>query len=184
MTRKILAILWMSGTGKSVVIDNLVKEKKYNKVYFWWFVLEETRRLWLEINTFNEKIAREWLREQHGKAAMAVLAEEDISRLAKTNEWVSLDGVYSLSEYEYLSDKYGPDFVCIAIHSTKSLRYKRLSTRTYRPLTREEIDFRDMAELKNIEKGWPIALADFHIINDGSIKELHSKIEEILSRID
>lgn len=39
---------------------------------------------------------------------------------------------------------------------------------------------RDYTEIKNIEKGGPIAIADHYIINDETLDVLHEKIDSIL----
>jgi hypothetical protein len=35
-----------------------------------------------------------------------------------------------------------------------------------RPLTAAEVDARDFFEIKNLDKGGPIAIADAHVVND------------------
>lgn len=60
--------------------------------------------------------------------------------------------MYSFSEYKFLKAKFSHDLVVIAVHATKEIRYTRLQTRKVRPLTREQVDARDYAEIENIEK--------------------------------
>jgi hypothetical protein len=38
-------------------------------------------------------------------------------------------------------------------------------------------DKRDWSEIENLEKGGPIAIADYFIINDGSLEQLHQRID-------
>jgi len=52
-----------------------------------------------------------------------------------------------------------------------------------RPFTTEEAKARDYAEIENIEKGGPIAMADFAIINTGAVAELKENLSKILSQI-
>ena len=53
--------------------------------------------------------------------------------------------------------------------------------RPIRPLTVEEAASRDVAELENTNKGGPIAMADFTIINESSLEDLRKEIEKIAS---
>jgi hypothetical protein cdiviTM7_00773 len=48
----------------------------------------------------------------------------------------------------------------------------------------KEIQERDYTEVENIEKGGPIAMADYYILNDGSVAEMNEKMAEILTRME
>ncbi|MEO7904607.1 MAG: dephospho-CoA kinase, partial [Candidatus Saccharimonadales bacterium] len=72
----------------------------------------------------------------------------------------------------------------IAIVAPKRLRHRRLTQRPIRPLTQNEANQRDWAEIENLEKGGPIAIADSYIINDGNIEKLHSAIDTELELIN
>ena len=41
-------------------------------------------------------------------------------------------------------------------------------------------ELRDFAEIENLEKGGPIAIADQIIVNDGSIEKSHSDLDKFL----
>jgi dephospho-CoA kinase len=55
-----------------------------------------------------------------------------------------------------------------------------LAKREFRPLTEEEALSRDYAELENLDKGAPIAFADYTVINDGTLDELHQALNKFL----
>ena len=42
-----------------------------------------------------------------------------------------------------------------------------------------EVDQRDWSEIENLEKGGPIAIADYFIINDSDLTQLHQKIDAV-----
>jgi dephospho-CoA kinase len=84
-----------------------------------------------------------------------------------------------MSEYKVLRETF-PYLTTIAVFTPKKLRYERLSRRETRPLTPEQAEERDYAEIDNIEKGGPIAIADYTLVNDGTIDELNSKVERVL----
>jgi dephospho-CoA kinase len=50
-------------------------------------------------------------------------------------------------------------------------------------LTFEEAASRDKSEIENINKGGPIAMADFTIVNEASLKELEKETERVLSTV-
>jgi dephospho-CoA kinase len=49
-----------------------------------------------------------------------------------------------------------------------------------RPLTAEQARARDFAEIENVNKGGPIAMADFTIRNDGTLAELEQQAMAIV----
>ena len=49
-----------------------------------------------------------------------------------------------------------------------------------RPLTKDQARARDYAEIENIEKGGPIAMADIVITNESSEEELKKRIKELV----
>ncbi len=71
----------------------------------------------------------------------------------------------------------------VAIYTTRSMRYARLSQRPDRPLSLAEAEQRDYAEIENVEKGGPIAMADYTIVNDGTKKELFRAVDKLLSTL-
>jgi dephospho-CoA kinase len=94
-----------------------------------------------------------------------------------------IDGLYSWSEYRFLREHLGDRMKAVAIITTRSMRYDRLSRRPERPLSAEEAERRDYAEIENVEKGGPIAIADYTILNDGSIEDLFRSMDGLLSTI-
>jgi len=55
--------------------------------------------------------------------------------------------------------------------------------RSVRPLTREEAAGRDRAEMEKSNKGGPIAMADFTIINESNVENLKREVERIISEL-
>ena len=98
--------------------------------------------------------------------------------LAENNN-VVLDGLYSWDEYKILKSELD-NLMVIAIICDKKIRYDRLATRGFRPLTNEEASNRDVSEIENLAKGGPIAYADYYINNNGSIEEYYQRLNEIL----
>jgi dephospho-CoA kinase len=96
---------------------------------------------------------------------------------------VVIDGLYSWEEFKYLKDHYGPEMATVSVLASPATRHRRLSSRAVRPLKKNEALKRDDTEIQNLNKGGPIAIADFNIINEGPLSELNRKVEFVLSKI-
>ena len=177
---QIVAIVGMCGSGKSTIVDLLEKKWNLDIIYLGEIVFKEMERLGLESTPENQRKVQQELRDCKGKD---VLAKKIIPLINSKSKNIILDGVYSTTEYETLKEEYGDRMICIAIHANKNIRYARLNKRTSRPLTKEEVDKRDMSEIKNIEKGGPIGLADYHIVNNGDMKDLELQLENIFNNL-
>ena len=77
-----------------------------------------------------------------------------------------------------------PRYKTVAVVAPKHIRHHRLTLRPIRPLTIEEANQRDWAEIENLEKGGPIAIADFYVDNSGSRDTLHTALDDVLKHID
>ena len=170
----IVAIVGMCGSGKSIASDYL-EEKGYKKVYFGGVTMEILKEKGLEVTPENEKIVRENLRKENGMGAYAKFLLPRILEYSKESPTV-LDGLYSWDEYKILKEELKEKLIMIAIITSKPLRYKRLNNRKIRPLTNEEAEKRDIAEIENLAKGGPIAFADYFINNDGDIEAYREQL--------
>ena len=177
--KKIIAIVGLCGSGKSVVADHLVK-KGCAKIYFGEITIETVKKHGLAVTEENERKVREELRQQHGMGAYAILNLPKVEHCLKNGKKVLIDGLYSFAEYKILKEKYNGSLFIISIFTPRELRYERLSRRKLRPLTRYEAVSRDYAEIENIQKAGPIAMADYTLINDSTVKDLLGKLDEIL----
>jgi len=178
-TNPLLVIVGMAGSGKSSIARHLEK-KGWRVIRFGALTMQELGKRGLPISEANEKSIREALREKHGMEAYARLLLPTIQESLSAGPTV-IDGMYSWSEYKFLRKRFGDEMKVVAIYTTRSLRYARISQRKERPLTFEEAEQRDHAEMENVEKGGPIAMADYTIVNDGTEKELFRAVDKLLS---
>ncbi|MDR0604754.1 MAG: AAA family ATPase [Bacteroidales bacterium] len=178
--KKIIAIVGMSGSGKSEATSFFKNNFNFDIFYFGGIILKEIEKRGLEINNENEKKVREDLRSEFGNDILAKIASNAIDASKAS---IVLDGLYSFTEYKILKELFLENFIVIAIHSDKELRYKRLSQRRYRPLNKDEVDRRDYMEIENIEKGGPIVIADYHILNNGEIEVFKENLARLLDKI-
>ena len=68
--------------------------------------------------------------------------------------------------------------------SDRKSRYGRLENRPVRPLSAGEATGRDIAEIENLEKGGPIAIADHYIVNNGTKEDLERQVMEYIRSLD
>ena len=134
----------------------------------------------LTLNEENERIYRENLRKELGMAAYAIKIAPRIRQLSTSKvESIILDGLYSWEEYLYLQPKF-PQLKLLAIYTRPEVRYQRLAVREVRRLTPEQARARDIAEIEQIHKAGPIAIADFLIDNNGDLDSLHAQLDAVL----
>jgi len=180
---KVVSIVGMTGAGKSEV-SGVFEEHGFIRIRFGDVTDEEIRKRGLEPSEENERFIRELLRQEHGSAAYAKLnlprIEQALNPSQGEGQDVVIDGLYSWEEYIYLKACYGEDLYLVAVWSSPKTRYARLTGRLSRRLTLEEAISRDRAEIENIAKGGPIAMADFTIINQSSLDNLKREAKRII----
>jgi len=189
MANKIVCVVGMPGAGKSLVSDELVRQN-FAYLRFGQITLDKIKELGLEPIEANERKIREDFRKEYGMGAFATLNIPKIDELLEKSN-VVVDGLYSWSEYKILKEKYGEAMYIIAVYAPPKLRYKRLKNRSiendpkqrFRSLTEEDAKARDYAEIENLEKGGPIAMADFTIVNTGTIAELKENVSRIINDV-
>jgi dephospho-CoA kinase len=178
---KVVAIVGMAGAGKSEVA-RVFEEHGFKKVRFGDITDEELKDRGLEPSEENERYIRQQLRKEHGMAAYAKLNLPRIDSSLKSSN-VVVDGLYSWEEYILLKEYYGGQFTVVAVWASAATRHRRLAHRAERALTLEEAANRDKSEIENSNKGGPIAMADFTIVNEASLEELKRETERVLSAL-
>jgi dephospho-CoA kinase len=178
---KVVSIVGMTGSGKSEVA-RLFQERGFTTVRFGDITDEKVKKLGLELTEENERPVRERIRKEHGMAAYAKLSAPRIDTALKTSN-VVVDGLYSWEEYTFLKDYYGDEFIIVAVWASPKDRYARLGSRKVRPLTPQEAASRDRAEIENLNKGGPICMADFTILNNSSLTDVKKQVERIIASL-
>ncbi len=176
---KVVSIVGMAGSGKSEVAK-IFENNGFAKVRFGDITDTEIAERGLELNEKNERYIRRQLRKEHGMSAYAKLSLSKIDHLLKSVD-VVVDGLYSWEEYTLLKSRYGDHFAVVAVWASPQTRYQRLRKRLVRPLTAEEAVSRDIAEIEDINKGGPIAMSDFVIINESSLEALERETKGVLA---
>ena len=173
-TLRLLAIVGMAGSGKSIASD-FFRSKGIPVLRFGDQTDIGLKEAGLPRTEEHERSYREKIRAELGMAAMAVKIEPRIQEAARSSDIVILDGLYSWEEYVYLKEKF-PRIELLCIWAPKSFRYQRLAARAERPLTEQVAKTRDIAEIENLHKGGPIALSDHLIANDADVETFTKKL--------
>ncbi|MDO4901973.1 MAG: AAA family ATPase [bacterium] len=180
---KILAFVGLAGSGKSTAAAYL-KEKGYPSVHFGGVVLKALKDAGLEITTENEKKMRLELREKYGKDVIVNRIVEQIQHLIDAGQKrIIADGLYTWTEYKILKKHFPKELKLVALVPPKSLRHKRIASRPNRGMTLAEVNDRDHNEIELLEKGGPIAIADYFLTNQSGMLRLKMKIDKVLREI-
>lgn len=174
MGNKIVAVVGMCGSGKSVAVEEF-ERLGFKKIYFGEATFIKMQELGLETTPENEKIARELLRATGDKGIYARIFLPKI-REAHQKGNVVVESLYAWSEYKIIKEEFGDDFEVLCIATDAPVRRARLEKRKFRPLSKQESWQRDCAEIENIEKGGPIGIADHYILNNGSERRFKKEV--------
>jgi dephospho-CoA kinase len=181
--KKAIVFVGMPGAGKSVCM-NYLKDKGLPSSYFGGITLDEMKKRGLEVNEANERLVREDIRAKEGKGAYALRIIAQIeAQFEAGNDYVVVDGLYSWTEYKIFKESLEDRAIIVAVVSPRHLRHQRLATRKVRPLSEVEANSRDYAEIEHVEKGGPIANADYFLANEESVEQLEADLAKLLKTL-
>ena len=101
---KLIAVVGMAGSGKSIATDYLEK-KGWTKIYFGGVIYDNMRKEGIEITPESQKEYRENIRKKYGMGAVAYLLKDKIEEAYKAGNTV-LDCLYSWDEYVNIKKKF------------------------------------------------------------------------------
>jgi dephospho-CoA kinase len=186
---RIYAIVGMAGSGKSIACD-VLKDMGWKYIRFGQVTIDRLEAEGKAVTEESEKKMREALRKEYGMGAYALLALPAIEKGFKKGS-VVIDGLYSWSEYKILKEIFKDTLTVVHIYASPKTRYLRLDQRSHdikdekhrmRRLAPVEAEKRDYAEIENIEKGGPIAMADYTVVNEGALDDLKQAMKELAVR--
>jgi dephospho-CoA kinase len=181
-TPRSLALVGMPGAGKTLCARHL-EQRGYFQYRFGSIIMDEVVRRGWPIAPENERIVREEIRAKEGMDAIARRALPHLKAALESHQSVVIDGLYGFGEYKLLRQELGTDMVVVAIICPRWLRYSRLASRPERPLTVAEAEARDYQEIEKLEKGGPIALADFYLHNDSQPETMLASLDTLVTEL-
>lgn len=181
---KIVAFVGLAGSGKSVAVEHLTSHG-VPKVYFGGIIYKAMQEAGIEITWESQQVFREEIREKEGKDFVVKRVVKEVRDLIGAGQHrIVLDGLYTWSEYKILKHEFPGEMTVVAVVTPKHLRKARLAKRPERPMTSQQVDERDWSEIENLEKGGPIAIADYFVHNDRDVEWLHSQLDDVLKQAE
>ncbi len=179
MSRLVLGLTGMPGSGKSVVAEFLGKNGF--RIFEMGDVIRGMMRKKRIVIT-NHSL-REFSLDLRKKYGNDIVAKESVKQIKKLKGNVVISGVRSINEMKYFK-KSMPEIVLVAIVAPKHTRFMRLKKRrrTDDPKTLKEFDYR---EEKERAYGIPraVKIADLIVSNSGTVRELKKNIEFALREL-
>jgi dephospho-CoA kinase len=173
----IIGLTGLAGCGKDTVARYLQERHGYKMLVFSDILVEEAKSRGMEPTKMNLSILGDDLRKGMGNAA---LAKKLLDKIDPENSYV-ISGFRSPEEVYSIQNEV-IDFCLIFIDADKSTRFKR--RRPEDPQAENEFFERDERDIENKGTGKVIEMADFTIVNNGSVDELYKKTEELLAKIE
>ena len=175
----IIALVGLAGSGKRSAVEYFTK-KGIPKIYFGGIIYKAMEEAGIEPTWDNQQKFREDIRRREGKDFVVKRVVKSAHDLIDAGQkLIVLDGLYTWSEYKILKHEFPGQMSVIAVVTPKHLRYQRMAKRPERPMQPREVDQRDWSEIENLEKGGPIAIADYFVMNDHGLDELYAQLEAV-----
>jgi dephospho-CoA kinase len=181
----IFGITGTLGAGKGTVVDYLVKEKAFVHYSVRQFLIDRLENKKKEVNRDTMVALANALREKHGADYIARALYE---KAAENNTNCIIESLRTVGEINALREK--EDFYLLAVDADAKLRYQRINLRKSETdnISFEEFVANENREMQNDDPNKQnlkncIEMADYQVDNNGSINELHQKVEEIISDI-
>lgn len=174
---KILGIVGMPGSGKSVAAD-VGKTLGFTIVVMGDAVRKETARRGLKLTPENLGRVMIEMREEEGAA---VVAKRSITEFeVGSGGRIIIEGVRSLAEVEEFR-KHFPTFKLLSIHTSPKTRFRRIYKRgrSDDSMDRHAFTVRDERELM-VGLGSAIAMADHVITNEGTLTQFKKRVRTFL----
>lgn len=187
MDKIVIGLVGPIASGKGTVA-NILSEAGYKHISFSDLIREEIRNRGMEVSRETLNLVSNNLRENLGNDIWAKKTAEKIEKSGEDKFVV--DGARNPAEIKYLKQTLSINL--IALTGDQRKRYELFTNRVEnsQPMTFGEFKELDDKELNGTSGqhsqrvGDCIEMADYVIENNGTIKELKTKVEEILSKIN
>lgn len=179
----LIGITGTNGAGKGAVVEYLVASKGFSHYSGRSVILEAIEERHLRANRTTMRDVANELRKEHGPAYII----EKLYDMAKEDTNAVLESVRTIGEAEFLK-KQGA--VIIAIDAKKETRYERVVSMSHdeTPLSFQDFTLMEDREMSSSEP-WDMnvfgvmQLANVRVENDGTLDELHAKVDEALRNL-
>ena len=178
----IFGVTGTNGSGKGEVVRYLEEEKGFKHYSVRTYLTDEILRRGLEVNRPNMKDVASDLRRRFRHDYFSTMFIADAQEKGITD--FLMESVRHSAEADNIRKHGG--FI-IAVDADKQLRYERVVTRGTET---DKVSFEKFVEEEDAEMNGSgeeqnmaevMQHADFHITNEGTLEELHARIEEVLA---
>ena len=181
---KILAFVGLTGSGKSTAVEHFTK-LGFPKVYFGGVIYDAMAEAGIEKGEDREKTFRLEIREKEGADFVVKRIIDQIHHLADAGQHrIIADGIYTWDEYKAMKHEFPGELTVVALTAPKHLRYHWLETREDRPQSPATSNARDHSEIETMQKGGPIAAADYFVTNNENVEHFHKQLDEIAEHVN
>lgn len=178
----VIGITGTDGAGKGAVVDYLVNKKGYKHYSSRALITAEIEARGL--NSTRE-IMREVANDMRKQYGLDVIVTTALKKAADEDAIV-IESIRAVAEAEALKAAGG---VLLAVDADQQLRYERITGRqsasdkvTFTEfVAHEELEMND-PDPNGMQKAAVIKMADYTIMNDTSLEELHDNIEQFLKQ--
>lgn len=180
----IIGITGTDGAGKGSAVAYLVANKGYAYFSAREFILERITAQGLSTDRNQMRLTANALRAEYGDDFLVRRAYEAIDS-AGTKQAV-IESIRAIAEANLLKAR---GAILLAIDAPVLLRYERVQARRSES---DQVTFEQFVAHEELEKNDPdphgmqkaavMEMADYTIINDGTLEELHRKLEEFLAK--
>jgi len=178
----ILGITGTNGSGKGAVVDHLIS-KGYAHFSVRARLEEALRELDIQIDRTALRNYANELRKEHGAGYLVKLFLNEIKE--KGIENAVIESIRTVGEFEYLKSE---GVYVIAVDANRKLRFDRIKCRASNT---DKLDFETF--VMEEEREWHgaegshdmnvmevISRADAKVMNEGTLQDLHDKLDEVL----
>jgi len=182
----LIGITGTDGAGKGAIVDYLVNEKEFFHYSGRAWFLEVMEENCVEPTRENMRISANNLRREFGNDG---IVKEYMRRATEAgHENYIIESIRASAEAETLQASGG---VLIAVDADQALRYERITSRgsSSDHISLEEFIAHEKLEMNDpdphgMQKAKVMEMADYTILNEGSLQELGEQIEEVFKKIE
>lgn len=181
----LLGITGTDGGGKGTVVEYLVSSKGFVHYHGRKLFIEEIEKQGLENNRANMRVVANELRRRQGDDVIVKLFLKQAEERGDKN--IIIDSIRATAEAETLKTNGG---ILLSVDADSKIRYERIQARksssdqvTFEEFIKhEELEMND-PDPNGMQKAAVMQMADYTIINNGTLPELYAQIEQILTQI-
>jgi len=186
---KVVGLTGTIASGRSLVKDSLTKRFHCDYVSLSTLIMEESlKKKRIPVDKFNKQNLGNELRQRYGSDALVKTAW---NFMQKKKEVLIIDSIRNPGEIEFLRKNLGRDAIIIGVDAPREMRWERVAKRNRAtdPKTAEDfakVDDRDQGANEpdygqQVRKC--IEMADYVLMNDGSVEDFAKKCDEVVAKI-